>query len=243
MPLHKVNNSFYESYGDRWYTAFDDPVALLRAESDVKIPWALVRIRQHFSQAHILDVGCGGGFVSNALAKEGFTVTGIDISEASLQIAKKYDVTQKVRYLKADAFHLPFPDEHFEVVTAMDFLEHIENPQVFIQEASRVLKPGGLFFFNTFNRHWLSWFLVIKMIEWMVKNTPKDMHVIEYFIKPDELREYCKKADMRVEEMTGLKMDFSTIPLKNYFSGVVPEGLKFKLSSSLLLSYLGYAKK
>ena len=146
--MEKVNNEIYNAYGDRWYTADDDPVALLRAESKTKTPWILDQIKKHGlynSDTKVLDVGCGAGFLSNELAKEGLQVTGVDLSEESLKVAQKYDETKKVHYQTADAYKLPFPDHSFDVLTAMDFLEHVEDPKLVIKEFSRVLKPNGVF--------------------------------------------------------------------------------------------------
>jgi 2-polyprenyl-6-hydroxyphenyl methylase/3-demethylubiquinone-9 3-methyltransferase len=243
---NQIDNSIYDTLGDRWYTAFDDPVALLRAESKAKVPWVLAKIEKYFtvpSQVHCLDVGCGAGFLSNRLAAEGFSVTGLDLSEESLKVARKHDSTQKAQYVSGDAYKLPFADQSFDVVTAMDFLEHVDNPLQSIQEISRVLKPGGLFFFHTFNRNWLAKLVIIKLVEKLVKNTPKNMHVIELFITPKELTEMCTKENLIVKDMTGIRPLFSTITLKSIFTGVVPERFGFKLTGSLKLSYMGYAVK
>jgi 2-polyprenyl-6-hydroxyphenyl methylase/3-demethylubiquinone-9 3-methyltransferase len=228
-----------------WYTAFDDPVALLRAESKVKTPWIVARLKSHglTATAKVLDVGCGAGFLTNALAEEGFVVTGVDLSEESLQVAHKHDASHSVQYVSADAYHLPFADNTFDAVTALDFLEHVEEPQKVIAEISRVLKPGGLFFFHTFNRNLFAWLVIIKLVEWFVKNTPKNMHVLRLFVTPQELSCYCTAAGLDVKEITGLKPVFSSIPLKSIFTGVVPESLRFELQKSLMLSYLGYSIK
>lgn len=240
----KINNDIYESYGSRWYTAYDDPIALLRAENRVKLPWIHERVMdQNFNSPTILDVGCGAGFLCNELSLKGYRVKGIDLSSESLKVARQYDQTGLVDYQMADAYQLPFDDHSMEVVTCLDFLEHVENPEEVIKECARVLKPGGLFFFHTFNRNFLSWLLVIKAIELMVKNTPKDMHVIDLFIKPKELEHYCKNSQINVTEMVGLRPKFSTIPISAYFTGVVPESLEFQMTPSLLLSYLGMGIK
>jgi 2-polyprenyl-6-hydroxyphenyl methylase/3-demethylubiquinone-9 3-methyltransferase len=240
----EINNAIYESYGDRWYTAYDDPIALLRAENKVKTPWILREISHYLGEsAEILDVGCGGGFLSNDLAIAGHRVTGIDLSAESLKVAARFDRTKSVQYEVADAYTLPYPDQSFDAVTAMDFLEHVENPGAVIDEMSRVLRPGGLFFFHTFNRNFLSWLVVIKLVEWLVANTPKDMHVLRLFIKPEELERYCASNGLRVIKMTGLRPVISSIPLLSFFKGIVPEKLRFTLTKSLGLSYMGMAKK
>ena len=241
-----IDNSIYDSLGDRWYTAFDDPVALLRLESKVKVPWVIERIEQRMkspANVKILDVGCGAGFLSNAIAKKGYSVTGLDLSEESLKVARKYDETGSVQYVGANAYSLPFPDASFEVVTCMDFLEHVDQPEVVVKEVARVLKPGGLFFFHTFNRNWLAYLVVIKLVEWLVKNTPKHMHVLRLFIKPEEVKAMCTAHGLNTKEMTGIKPIFSTIPLSAVLSGTLPETFAFELTPSLKLSFMGYADK
>lgn len=242
----EIDNSIYNTLGDRWYTAYDDPVAVLRAESKVKAPWVIERIKNRFtelSQARHLDVGCGAGFLSNQLSQEGLDVTGLDMSAESLHVAGKYDQTRKVKYVAGDAYSLPFPDASFDSVSAMDFLEHVDNPLRAVGEMSRVLKPGGLFFFHTFNRNWLAHLVVIRLLEFLVKNTPPRMHVIELFITPEELRNQCQACNLEVLEMTGIRPRFSTLTLKSILTGVVPEKFSFKLTPSLKLSYMGYAQK
>lgn len=244
--MKKVNNDIYDTLGERWYEAYDDPVALLRAESKVKTPWILERIKNHgllFNTTKVLDVGCGAGFLSNELACHSLNVTGVDLSDDSLKVASRHDSTKSVHYHNANAYELPYEDHSFDVVTALDFLEHVDDPAKAIQEFSRVLKPNGLFFFHTFNRNILAHLVVIKFVEWLVSNTPKDMHIIELFIKPKELKQYNTQVGLDTKEMIGIKPILSSIPLKSIFSGVVPKQLKFELTNSLLLSYLGFAVK
>lgn len=241
-----INNDIYNQLGERWYTAKDDPVALLRAEAKCRDPWVIQVIQSQFQEqsTQVLDVGCGGGFLSNRLAKEGYRVTGVDLSETSLEVARRYDSTQSVRYLSADAYSLPFKAGSFDVVSAMDFLEHVDRPERAIQEISRVLKPGGLFFFHTFNRNPISNFVVIKLVEWFVKNTPPHMHLSHLFIRPRELTQFCKDSGLNVIEMRGLRPNlFSRAALKSLWTGSVEEGFSFFFVRSLLISYCGYAKK
>lgn len=236
----KVDNSIYEQYGDKWYTADDDPVALLRAENKIKTPWILERIKK---TSKILDVGCGAGFLTNELALAGHDVSGVDLSGESLEVAKRFDKTASVKYQLADAYGLPFPDGSFDVVCALDFLEHVEDPQRAIAEFSRVLKPGGQFFFHTFSRNFLSWLVIIKLVEWLIPKTPKNMHVLHLFIKPNELKVFCLNHQMEVQELTGIKPVFSSIPISRIFSGRVPPEMRFELTRSLALSYMGMASK
>lgn len=243
---NQVDNSIYDRYGDKWYTADDDPIALLRHESKTKLPWVLDKINSHFKTTkpnQILDVGCGGGFLSNALAESGFKVIGLDASPESLRVAKAHDNTNSVQYIEADAYKMPFPDQSFDVITAMDFLEHVEDPTLVVKEVSRLLKPDGIFIFHTFNRNILAYVVIIKFVEWFVKNTPKNMHVLRLFIKPSELKLMCENNQIRTQEFIGLKPVFSTIPVRNYFSGIVPHSLRFAFTKNLSLSYMGYGVK
>lgn len=238
----KVNNAYYDQLGERWFSAEDDPVALLRAEGDFRAIW--VESVLGSTPQDVLDIGCGAGFLSQRLAKQGHRVTGLDASAETLAVAQRFDATQKVNYVLGDAYRLPFPDQSFETVTAMDFLEHVSDPQKVIAEVKRVLKPGGRFFFHTFNRNWLSHLIVIKGVEWFVKNTPKDLHVIELFIKPQELTEWLNESDFEIREMRGLRPVFLQKAFwKMLATGRVSPDFRFAWTPSLTLGYTGLAQK
>jgi 2-polyprenyl-6-hydroxyphenyl methylase/3-demethylubiquinone-9 3-methyltransferase len=241
-----VNNRIYHELGERWYTAKDDSIALLRAESRTRNPWVTREIHKTFSRPNVrvLDVGCGAGFLANHLAREGFEVTGIDASESSIQVARQYDATGMVNYEVGDAYHLPFDDASFEVVCAMDFLEHVDAPGRVVDEVARVLKPGGLFFFHTFNRNLLSWLVVIKGVEWFVKKVPENLHLLKYFVKPEELRTMCEENALAIEEIHGFVPKVRQKPFwEMLVSGIVTDDFEFVFTKSLLTGYAGFAKK
>jgi 2-polyprenyl-6-hydroxyphenyl methylase / 3-demethylubiquinone-9 3-methyltransferase len=241
-----VNNAIYDTLGDRWYGAQDDPVALLRAESAFRAPWIAAEIAAAFDgrTVRVLDVGCGAGFLSNDLARRGHVVTGLDASEGSLAAAARHDETTSVNYAVGDARDLSFNNATFDVVCAMDFLEHVDDPSEVISEASRVLAPGGLFFFHTFNRNWLSWLVVIKGVEWFVKNTPRDLHVLRLFVKPRELVAMCAASDMAVQTMRGLEpVALSLAFLRMLVTGSVPREFQFQFTKSTRMGYTGVAVK
>jgi 2-polyprenyl-6-hydroxyphenyl methylase / 3-demethylubiquinone-9 3-methyltransferase len=244
-PQKRINNDFYDTLKDDWYTSDDHPIALLRAENAIRVPWVISEISKRFgSNAKVLDVGCGAGFLCNALAEKGFAVSGVDVSESSLDIARKHDTTQRVEYLRANAYQLPFQDKSYDVVCAMDVLEHVEEPEKLIQEASRVLKKNGMFFFHTFNRNILSYIIVIKGVDWFVPNAPSNMHVYELFITPQELTEMCTMAKLDVSLLQGFAPNLlSSSFWKMLFSRKVPNDFHFSFTKNLLTGYCGFAIK
>jgi 2-polyprenyl-6-hydroxyphenyl methylase/3-demethylubiquinone-9 3-methyltransferase len=235
-----INNDFYDELAERWYTASDHPIALLRAENAVRVPWIIEEIGKNKT---VLDIGCGAGILTNALAQTGHSVHGVDLSASSLEIAKRKDETKKVSYQVANAYSLPYGDQTFDVVCAMDVLEHVEEPQRLISEASRVLKPNGLFFFHTFNRNFLSYLLIIKGVDWFVPNAPPNMHVYPLFIKPEELRALCHRENLQIQNLRGFRPEFSLPLFKMVLTRQVPSDMTFCFSKNLATGYCGWAQK
>ena len=241
-----VNQKMYDELGERWYSANDDPVALLRAESRKRNKWIAEEVRNAFAerQVRLLDVGCGAGFLSNELAREGLLVTGLDASESSLGIARMHGDPDRVAYQRGDAYNLPHEDESFEIICAMDLLEHISDPGQVINEIARVLKPHGLFFFHTFNRNLLSYLVIIKGVEWFVRNTPRNMHVLRLFIKPSELREMCGRSGLTLKVLRGFGPKAGHPAFWHMLlTGIVREDFEFEFTKSTLMGYIGFAVK
>lgn len=241
----RINNDIYHHYGDAWYTAKDDPVAILRAETRTKLPWLIEKMEQYLGPGpkSVLDVGCGGGFVSNPLSELGHLVTGLDAAADSLAVARRFDRSKRTRYLQGDAYALPFEAESFDVVTEMDLLEHLEDPARAVAEAARVLKPGGLYLAQTISRSWLAWLVAIKVVEWLVPKTPERMHLLRLFIRPRELQVYAEAAGLSCEEILGMCPKLSTIPWLRLGSGEVPDTLAFTRTRFPWLSYMGCFRK
>ncbi len=241
----EVNNDYYNHLGNDWYEADNDPIAVLRAEQKTKNPWVEQKINDHFKTAELViaDIGCGGGFLTNYLAKNFKEVSGLDASSSSLEVARKNDSTKKVNYIEGSAYELPFEDDSCDVVCAMDFLEHVDRPEAVIKECARILKPDGLFFFHTFNRNFLSWLIVIKFMEWFMPNTPKNLHVLHLFIKPSELEEMMLLNKLTSNEWVGLGPKFDLAFFKSLFKRRLSKDFSFRISKDLTLGYMGYAKK
>jgi 2-polyprenyl-6-hydroxyphenyl methylase / 3-demethylubiquinone-9 3-methyltransferase len=218
--------------------------AFLRAENRARAPWVAKKIAHHFAhkQCSVVDVGCGAGFLSNALAQYGHHVTGIDLSEESLNVAREKDVTHTVYYCNANGYALPFSPLQFEVICAMDLLEHVEEPGKMIAEASRVLKPGGLFFFHTINRNWFSWLFALKGVEWFVPNTSPD-RLYRRFIKPKEMSKYLEQNLLKISEIFGLTPTLDKEFFKLVLNKIISNHFSFKIVPSLKCGYMGYAVK
>lgn len=240
-----INNAFYDDLQDEWYTRKDHPIALLRKENEIRVPWILKTLQERYDDpVNVLDIGCGGGFLTNALAKNGHKTSGIDLSSTSLQIAKKYDQTNSVDYRLASAYDLPFEDEKFSAICAMDVLEHVEDPNKLIEEASRCLKPGGIFFYHTFNRNPLSYLFIIKGVEWTVRNTPKNLHVYPLFIKPKELEDHLNSYELVSIYRSGFGPKLlSKAFLQMLSTRIVPDSFSFAFKKSTIMGYCGYALK
>ena len=236
-----IDNQWYAPLGARWYEADDTPIALLRAEARHRNPWIADVLGA--TPKRVLDLGCGGGLLSNDLAARGHDVIGLDPLDDNLAVARAYDRTGRASYVRGDARALPFADASLDAVCAMDLLEHVEEPERVVAEAARVLAPGGVFFFHTFNRTWLAKLIVIDGVALFVRDAPKDLHVLHMFVRPDELSTMCEKHSLKLADIRGSRPRFRWPLWRMLATGRVGDDFAFTFTRSLKLGYTGYAIK
>jgi 2-polyprenyl-6-hydroxyphenyl methylase / 3-demethylubiquinone-9 3-methyltransferase len=241
----RINNEWYADLGERWYRAEDTPIALLRAESRHRNPWIADEIVRLLgpSPQRVLDLGCGAGFLANHLAAAGHHVTGIDTTAENLSVARAHDATQTASYELGDACALPYADASFDVVCAMDLLEHVGEPEKLLAEVGRVLRPGGVFFFHTFNRTKAAHLIVIKGVDWFVANAPKNLHVIDLFRTPAEVTAMCERAGLDVTLLRGSRPRFRWPLWRMLATGKVGDDFAFTWTKSLAIGYTGCARR
>jgi 2-polyprenyl-6-hydroxyphenyl methylase/3-demethylubiquinone-9 3-methyltransferase len=155
----------------------------------------------------VIDVGCGGGILAESMAINGAEVTGIDLSEKSLTVAKLHSLESgvPVTYLKTSAEEMAADSgEVFDVVTCMEMLEHVPNPASVVQACADLVKPGGWVFFSTLNRNPKSFLFAIVGAEYVLKLLPKGTHQWDAFIKPSELAQACRSASLEIVAFKGM---------------------------------------
>jgi 2-polyprenyl-6-hydroxyphenyl methylase/3-demethylubiquinone-9 3-methyltransferase len=155
----------------------------------------------------VLDVGCGGGILSEAMAAAGAEVSGIDLSEKALRIAKLHLLesgqTVDYRLIAAEAFADDMPGQ-FDVVTCMEMLEHVPDPASVVAACARLVKPGGWVFFSTLNRNPKSYLFAVIGAEYVLKLLPRGTHDYAKFITPAELARMARQAGLETGQLTGM---------------------------------------
>jgi 2-polyprenyl-6-hydroxyphenyl methylase/3-demethylubiquinone-9 3-methyltransferase len=179
----------------------------------------------------ILDVGCGGGILSEALAKLGGDVSAIDLSDTALQAARKHQGNLNIKYQlsSVEDFAEKYP-ESFDIITCMEMLEHVPDPASCIKACSQLIKPNGKLFFSTINRNLKSYLFAIIGAEWILKLIPKNTHDYAKFIRPSELSQWMREADLSPKDFQGMIYN----PLTKKY------GLNKK---DISINYLVYAEK
>lgn len=194
----------FSELAHRWW----DPNSEFKPLHDIN-PIRLEWIERHtrLQGKRVLDVGCGGGLLSEGMATFGAKVTGIDLAEKTLAVAKLHllESGQAVDYqlISVEAMALQVPAS-FDVVTCLEMLEHVPNPASVIQACTNLVKPGGQVFFSTLNRNPKAWLFAVLGAEYALKLLPRGTHDYNHFIKPAELATYCRRAGLTVTEVVGL---------------------------------------
>ena len=157
----------------------------------------------------VLDVGCGGGILSDSMARKGAQVTGIDLSTKALKVAQLHALeagTANVRYreVSAEAMAAEMPGQ-FDVVTCMEMLEHVPDPSSVVRACSQLVKPGGWVFFSTLNRNPKSFLFAIIGAEYVLQLLPKGTHEYAKMIRPSELAAFCREAGLELVQTRGME--------------------------------------
>lgn len=260
MSIKQINNEVYRRLGHTWWDEESEFASLRFFINPVRFGYfsrvfAAERGRNAADDS-CLDVGCGGGFLSEEFARAGFCVTGIDPAEESLEAARAHAAEEglSIAYRVGTGEAIPFPERFFDVVLCCDVLEHVRDPEKVIEEVARVLKPDGLFFYDTINRTFASRIMVIKaMQEWpWTAFAERNSHIWDKFIKPDELPAMFDRHGLANREMRGItsrRNPFANlIDLRRRAKGEISlkelgRRLAFHESRDLSVSYMGYALK
>jgi 2-polyprenyl-6-hydroxyphenyl methylase/3-demethylubiquinone-9 3-methyltransferase len=156
---------------------------------------------------NVLDVGCGGGILAEAMARRGARVKGIDLSEKALKVAQLHRLESRVAvdYEAVSAEDLAERETGtYDVVTCMELLEHVPDPGSLVRACSRLARPGGQVFFSTINRNLKSYVFAVIGAEYVLKLLPKGTHDYLKFVKPSELARHCRAAGLEVREIRGM---------------------------------------
>lgn len=220
----------FESLASRWW----DPTGEFKPLHQMNPVRAdYINERSAVSEKAYLDVGCGGGILTEDMAKRGATVTGIDMGEAPLSVAKLHAlesaVTVDYRRMTAEELASAEP-ENYDIVSCLEMLEHVPDPQSVISACAALTKPGGNLYFSTINRNPKAFLLAIVGAEYIANLLPKGTHEYKKFIRPSELSACIRRAGLEVAEITGI--------LYNPLNG------KFRLSAKDVdVNYLIHARK
>lgn len=207
----------FQSLASRWW----DPESEFKPLHEIN-PLRVSYIEQQaggLSAKKILDVGCGGGILAESLALKGASVTGIDMAELSLEVARLHlhesdlDIDYQLSTVEAFAEQ---NGSRFDIVTCLEMLEHVPDPDSVISAATRLLKPGGLLFLSTINRNPKSFALAILGAEYVLGLLPRGTHEYRKFIKPSEIAAQLRNSGLKIIDITGMSYNPIT---KNYSLG------------------------
>jgi len=204
LNVDRAEVAKFEALASRWWDR----------ESEFKPLHDINPLRTNYIDSHaslagkkVLDVGCGGGILSEAMAQRGADVTGIDMGEAPLNIAKLHalesGVTVKYQQIPVEQLADEMPAA-FDIVTCLEMLEHVPDPASIIRACYKLVKPGGMVFFSTINRNPKAYAMAIIGAEYIMRMLPAGTHDYDKFIKPSELTRWCRAADLSVLDMTGM---------------------------------------
>ena len=255
----RIDNAFYDKESAQWWQPDSSLYLMKTSVNPVRVGYTRRKLQElgiDPAGKAALEVGCGGGVLSEEIARMGFTSTGIDISEPSLRVASEHSRSDGLRiaYVAGRAESLPCRENTFDAVFCCDVLEHVCSVPQVISEIGRVLKVGGLFLYDTLNRTLLSKLIAIKVSqEWRRwAFMPPNLHVWEMFIKPGELKLLLAKNNLEWKEHRGIEPGLSIPRVLHTLRKRVKGQLSYKdismrlplvESSSLKMMYMGYAIK
>lgn len=197
----------FDATAQRWW----DPQGEfkpLHALNPVRL--AYVEARTVLSGRRVLDVGCGGGLLSEAMARKGATVTGIDLAPLTIEVAELHALAGgvSVQYLRQSAeSHAAEHPEAYDVVTCMEMIEHVPDPSSVLRALCALVKPDGYVFLSTLNRNLKAYLLAVVGAEYVLNLLPRGTHSYERFIRPSELARWARAAGLQLEDVSGLGYD------------------------------------
>lgn len=216
----------FKNLASSWW----DPEGKLKSLHDIN-PIRLNFIKNHseLDGTHLLDVGCGGGILTEACAKQGAKCTGIDANKSLIDVAKLHALESELEIDYQCSTIENYQQQKFNTIVCMELLEHVPRPVELIEHLANLLVPGGKLFLSTINRSPIAYMKAIVAAEHILKLLPKGTHEYEKFIKPSELRSWCEQAGLELKSMQGMNYN--------------PITRKYFLTHNTLVNYLAYFQK